>query len=476
MNKYIIILAFLTSFYCFSQEEVISIKNDLKTSIDELDRTFASVNESNGDFSVYLEDFDSVYGYLFNSKYEKIGSLKTTALSAKYEMFLGSTVKNSIHYTYFSNNKNKKFSIQSFDFENKQAETKEIDLPLKKEKFLQSFTYNNTFYILSIIKNQSLINLYEFDKFDYSKKTINLSEISSLKSQNQKTTLHQLLHKDDGISKIEYGIPSALTDAFKYSKLYLKNNKIIITLDHRFQFTEIISIDLDDYSHTSEIVNQNQEDNATIIFKKSNSFLVENTLFQASVINEKFVFSIKDLTSKETLKEYSFIRDEKLSFNNKNEAIDKKEKKRTKRFIRRATNGIVGINLNKYNNDYHIELGSYRIVSSSGYMMTTPAMGSFSINGAGSVVFTPGTPSFAFATYGSNAGVDSNTIEVVLDGNFEFKSEELNDNVFDKIETFKKNEEFDFMNIEQIFKHKNTILYFEARESGSKFSIRKFNN
>ena len=475
MNKYALLFFLLSSFSSFSQEEVVSISNDLKTSLSEINRTFASVNESNGDFSVYLEDADSVYGYLFNSKYESISQLKTEDLRNKYKMFLGSTVDNLVHSTYFSNEKNTKFVTQSFDFENNSSSIKEINLSLENEMFLQSFTYNNTFYILSIVKNQSLINLYVFDKSNYTKNTVNLSEITFINWLNRKTSLHQLLLRDDGLSKIVNDVPSSLINSFKYSKLYLNNNKIILTLDQRFQYTEIISINLKDYTHTYNTINHNQEDNAALKFKRSNSFLVDSILFQASIIKEKFVFSIKNLNSNETLKESNFTRDKMISFENTNAVLDKKDKKRTKRFLRRATNTIVGIDVKKQENAYQIELGSYRLAQSGGVAMPTMGFGTFAMNSPGNVTFTPGTPSFSFSSYGMNSSVDSNTTEVVLDDKFEFESDKLSDNVFDKIEKFSE-EKSDFVNSENIFQYKNYMFYCAALENSKGFLIVKFKN
>jgi hypothetical protein len=473
MHKLYLVFLFFISLSCLAQEEVTSVINNLKTSESLIKSTFASVNEFNDGFSVYLQDSDSVYGYLFNAKYENISKIKTEALRNKYKVFLGSTANNLVHYIYFSNNKNTKFSAHSFDFHNKIALRKEIDLSIENEKFLQAFTYKNIFYILSIGKDQSLIYLYVFDQSNYTRQIINLSEITFLSWLKQKTSLYNVLNREGTFSKIVKDIPNSIKNSFKYSKLYLSNDKLVITLDQRFEFTEMISINLKDYSHTFETINHNQEDDLNLIFKRSNSFLVDSLLFQASIIKEKFVFSIKNINSKKALKEISFNRDKILSFENPNAIPDKKNKKKAKHFLRNFTNNIAGIDIQKHDNTYQVKIGSYKNVPNN--MFPTIGFSSFSSNGSNIISFTPGQLSFDFMSYYSNGDISENTIEVVLNDNFEFKNDKLAKNVFDKIKEFSEKKS-KFIEAENIFNYKDDMFFCAQIKDSKSFLIVKFEN
>ena len=476
MKNIFLTFTLLICFYNFAQENIVSTENHLKTSQSWVRRTFASVNESNDDFSVYLQDEDSVYGYLFDVNYEKVGELKAKALRNKYKTFLGSTSTDKVHFTYFSNNKNTKFSLQSFDFENNLSETKEIDLNLDNEKFLQSFVNKNIFYILSIGKDQSVINIYVFNNEDFKRHVIDLSKITFLNWRKIKTSLYKILDREDVFAKIENGIPSSILNSFNSSKLYLNNKNIFITLDQQFAHTDIISIDLDDFSHTHDSITHNQQDIPNLKFKGSNSFLVDNKLFQTSIIEYEFVFSIKDIETKETLKELRFKNDDVLSFKNGELTLDKIEKKRTKKFLKRATNDIVGLNVFKRNNGYEIELGSYQIQAdvNMSTVIFSNLVGSF-VSVSGDLIFTPSQPSFGYSSYLYNASINSNTFSGVLNSDLEFNSDEFTENAFDKIKIFSE-EKSKFIRAENVFIYKDNMFFCATIKDSKSFLIAKFDN
>ena len=171
------------------------LENNLKESDIWLKQSFASVDQLNNNLSLYIEDFDEIYGYLFNDKLEKISELSAETLPNKYRVYLGNGVHDLQHNIYISNNKKTKFGVYSFDFKSKNVEVTKIDIELKKEKFLQALTYQNTFYIFTVLKDQSLINVYQFSKESYLKKTIDLSHKTFLNNKNEVSTLYNILLK-----------------------------------------------------------------------------------------------------------------------------------------------------------------------------------------------------------------------------------------------------------------------------------------
>lgn len=470
------LLLFICISYLFSnaQENVVTIENSLKSSTSIIKRTFASVDETTQNLAVYIQDSEFIYGYLLNENYKSLNSFKTEILPSKYKVFLGSSTEKGIHNTYFSNKNKTKFVLHTFDFENKTSKINELDLNLENEKFIQSFTNKNVFYILTININTSKLNIYVFNQESIKKEIIDLSQLEFINFLNRKTSLFRALdiNENQSISKIDNTNPNSLKDAFSETKFYLKKDKIIITLDYRFKFTEMISIDLNNFSHSYNIINQNQKDDITLKFKQSNSFLIDSLIFQTSIIKDNYVFTIKNLKTKKLLKTYNFNKESALTLNKQAPALDKKEKRKTRQFLRKVTNHKMGVNIQKNNDDYEVTIGSYELPK-TGAPMFTNNFGNFSIGNYGNVIYSPGQPSFNFFSYSQDKSIIENTITSVFNKNLKLKKDKLSKNTFDNINAF-LDEKSKHIITETIFKYKDFTLLAAVITNSNSVMIMKF--
>lgn len=87
---------------------------------------------------------------MFDENFNEVGKLNLPNLDPKFQVFLGSSSNGSEKTIYLSNQNNSKFGLVKFSFENNTNSTKELDINLRKERFIQSVSLKNKFYFLTV--------------------------------------------------------------------------------------------------------------------------------------------------------------------------------------------------------------------------------------------------------------------------------------------------------------------------------------
>ncbi len=165
MNKNIhFIFASFLVLTTYAQEVILTHKIAQKKSNSFLNTIIPILNERNNNTSILFIDEKQVYGYLFNENFNIIKKQTSKKRGSNYERVLGQTTsENNVYKIFFSNNKFNKFSFINISFENSDSVYKEIELKLENEKYVTATTYNNKFYIITIVKDTSIFNIYSFE-------------------------------------------------------------------------------------------------------------------------------------------------------------------------------------------------------------------------------------------------------------------------------------------------------------------------
>jgi hypothetical protein len=420
-----------------SQENLFVFQNDLQKSTLKIDEIFNIVNKSNNNVAFTLADSDSIYNYLFDEKFNKLSELKSKKLPGKFKIFQGSSINNNTYSYYFSNNINSKFGVYSIDFNLKTATSKKIDLNFEKELYIQSLTLNDVFYLLSVNENSSTINVYKFSENTFEKKTLDLSQQRFLSAKNKISNLYNIFKNAHNIAKIKKDNALILEDAFSKIKIYSENDSLKISIDESFSLTQLISIDLNLFSFELETIKQPYLQVGNTIFKKSNSFLIDDLFFQIVSSSKTAKLKVSEYSSGKDIKEYQFSIGKNITFNPVKEET-KKAKKNSKAFLRKlsSTTHQMGISVVSDKNKYQIKFGSY-ILGGSGGMNMTPGFGSWSMSSGGSVSFSPGSPSYSYNSYG-NSSIISDKITGTFDKNLNYINSTSPSNLYDSAISFEK--------------------------------------
>jgi len=480
-KKYFTIGLLIITLNLNAQEELVVFDNVLKSSNSAIKETYTIADDENNTLSVFLQDPENIYGYLYDSEFNQLGKALLPNLARKYKVFLGSSSNGNSKRIYLSNEKRSKFSVIDFSFDGGAIKNEEIKLKLKNEKFLQSVSLNNRFYILSVAKEKSLIHIYAFDEqANFKKHSLDLSMKRMLDKHNKRVTLASAMSQRQGSStrymleKIQYENPNTIDIASAKSKLYVIDDKLVITLDGSKEFTQIITIDLSRYSYdlktlTMPYINYAGE------FKKSNSFINDNYIFTIVSCNDEMAFRIQNLEDDSIIKEFILKKEEPITFKNspiiqEGGAYAKyRELEKTKQFLRKITSSSLGISAYKIDDSFQITLGGVKLLTGGGAPMMMPGFGvPMGAIGPLQMSFNP-----TMAAFGSYTSTKSTYINCLFDEDFNHLEGDIKDNVFDKIDLFIEENDGVISN-ETVFRANNTIHLGYYNKFKRQFRILKF--
>lgn len=456
-------------------------------------QSFPLVNSENEEIGMFLLDKDEIRSYLFDFNYALKDSFTTNRTKGSVDILLGHTFENNNYSLIFTNKNKNKFSSTSIDVINKKTNSKEIDIKLKKEIFLESFSYNNRLYILTIKDKSSILKLYELKN----REIVRESDIDftdhKLSKNNKK--LHYLLFNNtaainEGIilNKIDNKNPNSIDLASYPNKIYCYNNTIYITIDLYKEYTKLISIDLTTFTPNIDDYSFPKVDCDNDLGISSNSYLLDNKIYQISGCANELYISISNFTNGTKIKEWNVSKNEDIDFKNTsliqlggtfNKNKKHKELTETQQFLRKIETGNVGISAYKTQDNLELTIGGYK-------KMATKEIAAAVASG---VIFIGGVP-YNSSIGSSNPYYYSNTtfygflnysyarsvyFKSLLNENLENITESIQGNAFDKIRDFlidKKNE----ISTETIFRVNGYYILGYYNKKEEKYYLLKFEN
>ncbi len=463
-----ILLFFFIFFILFStkaQEEIIN-----RYTSDLISQSFNIVDENTGNFAVFLKGSASVYGFLFNENKKEIGRIESIDLPNKYKELIGYIIDGKTIILFMKTNNGRSYGVLKFDFENNLSTVEELDFKLKKEDYLEALSIDNTFYLFSRPNNSSKINIYEFN----SDLTSTLHEIKFNKDdfldvRDKPIRLYEIL--SDPV-KIENNIPVAIETSSKYVKLYNDGKKVSITSDKYKDYTYLITIDLDTYKHAANRIIKPKID-VSYIGLRTNSFLLENNLFQIISNSKQLTIQIIDIETKEIIQKYSVNKEDPIPFKNsqiiqEGGSFDKyRELDNTSQFLRKISLAHVGVSVIKQDGVFQITYGSaLETPSGADYVIIGVIVGGVS---GGIIMASINAATTSYYGYKNSKSVRTTGL---FDENFNHIKGEVPLNIFDKIKIYAEN--IKGLQAETIINLENYYLYGYYNKREKAYRLVKF--
>jgi hypothetical protein len=445
LKKYLLLSLLISSSISQSQE----IVNSTPVALKKNKSVFQIVNNSTKETTLFVADKEKVKAIRLNREMQIIDSISTLRLNpSTYVAMIGYNENKSNINLFWTSSNHKDLFIQQFNFDKLNPENKTYSLPLKDEKFLQSFSQNGKFYILTVLKNSDKLKFYVFDNETLEEKIIDLTGFKFYKSNYQKTTVYGMFGEYHFNSDLPFSVqkinpenPTSLVESSKKKKCYSIGKTIILTFDNNIDYTQLITLNLESFTAIEKFVKK-PPIAGDRLYLNSNSFLIDDKLYQIKSTSNQLIFTIKDL-------EDNLIKSYKASDTNpiidfKNSNIIQENGKLTNKriletssqFIRKTNNQNSGISCYKLNENYLVTLGS---VSEQQQEVGTGAIigGMFGVVGsiAGSLIDS----AISNPTMESFNSYDNRKV-VYINGLFDKESEHIKGEIeplaFDKIRIF----------------------------------------
>ncbi len=488
MNFRILFSLTFCVFSSVAQTPFLEIPNDLSRKNYSVENAFVVVNDENKTFSTFTLNEQSINAYLYSQELKPISKFASKGLPEGYNEIIGKTIKNGQVRLYFKEYYNKKFGAVLFDFDRGQSIETEFGFKLKDEIYLQSHSYQDRLYIITVSKKTSILNIYTFQhdgKFE--KKSFDFTENVFVNGENEPTTLYKLLYDSfnglTSVVKIEESNPNSLQITSNVSKIYDRGDSFILSIDKEDLFTYLIEFEVPELSVEISAVEKLNEIGDEK-FNTTNSYLYKDKIFQIGGNSKIMVFTVKELGTKKELKRFVVSKDEDIPFKNSdiieeyttNQSIKMKELDKTNLLLQIFNNGNGGIAVNPTKTGYQVTLGGSEIIKKGGggfgpMMMGGPGNGmTINSTSSGMVVTSGFNPTFySFGGYSYNEASRTKRVECLFNEDFEHLDGEIHQNVFNKLRTHISN--LPKAKAETVFKMDDFFVYgrYFAKENVYKF-------
>ncbi|WP_034062710.1 hypothetical protein [Lacinutrix jangbogonensis] len=435
-----------------AQRNWIVIETGLQDEYVNLKDALPVVDKGTGNIAFFLREKKQITGYLYNENQKLISKVVVDGIPKKSCNIIGHSIKNDNYLLYFKRNSGLKFSYLKVDFKTKTFNLVDnLDIDFKKEQFIESFVDKDKFYILTSIYRTSQLNLYTLDnnaKID--KKEILLAE-GLIKSDTDLVVNFNSLIFSYGskIKKIEVGEPLALESVTAQTKVFYKDDKILLTNNFFGKRTYIVDINVLDGTLTFNAI-ENVGFIKGELKSGINSFIFDNHYFNVYATNDKLQFSVYSYPEMEMVKSYKVDKHEKIDFKNTKmiQKVGDSENpgrvlNNTSQYLRKISNQYLGVSVYKDFNNYIVTIGSTKPTSD-----TLTAIGLVLGGMAGGALFA------AFSRYEQTKSVQ---IRCLFDENFNHNSNLITENGFDKINAFTK--DFGHLGAQSVFRYKDDYVW-----------------
>ena len=473
MKKISVLLFLLVSLISFSQEIDNSFHFNLKS-----DRSVFQINsEESGETNLFLSDRKNITSFLLNENLDVTDSLLSKKPAQKKYLDVvgnsGNLLKTSV---YWSNIDYSDIYIQTFDYEERIVKDTVFEnlFSVDEENFLQVFSENEKFYILTIDK-ENLLHLYEFFDHQYKIYGIDMSQFEFKDYSNAPSKLYPLFPRVTGthkthlnnhvLCKIKNNTEVSLSKSSYRRKLFSSKNEILITIDNNNSCTSIIRINLDTKFTTMFEVEKQKINENSAVETDSNSFIVNDKIFQIVCSEKEVNLSCKELNGT-LIKEYSINENDDFKINNTpfvKESVYgiERELEKTSQFLRKFIRYNIGISVVNTNSEYIVTLGSISDEKFKAKPLFNKNYNTVNLISsiAGPLVSLPDMSPY-FYSYLEYIQRKSIYTTCVFDDHMEHLSNKIEDSAFEKIDKFEKEYNVDeTFEIKTIFKVKEEFIF-----------------
>lgn len=486
-NKTLLVALFCVT-SLIAQTPFFSIPNDLKTRNRDPLKSFAVVDEENNSFAIFLDDDKTLIGYLYSDNLELKGKFSSKGLPPIYTEIIGQTLKNAQIRLFLKNENNKNFGSVLFDFERKATITTEFGFSLSQEIYLQAYSYRDKFYILTVSKKSSVLNIYTFNHDGkFGKKSFDFSEETFRDDKNEPTRLDKLLteytrslRSETTVVKMIETNPNPISISSKGCKIYDRGNKFVLSIDKGVLYTYLFEFTLPELTVSLKSIQKKQlpNDGSPV---KNNSYLLGDTIFQIAANNNQLLFTIKNIETDEEIKQFHLSKEEEITFKNSPilqegtalAAGERRELDETSQFLRKISDEDIGIAVLPIKKGYKITIGGNKELNvNTGGAFAGPniIVGSPNVGSLGSGEYNFFNP--IFTAYNSYKYNKSTRIECFFDPNFEHVQGIIPQNVFDKIRIYTLRNPNG--KAENVFKWKDSLIYGRYNSKEDTYDLFKF--
>ena len=284
--------------------------------------------------------------------------------------YLSATRDTKYHTSYFYHERTKTIKSFRIDIGMGTTQTQDCGAIPSDEDFLTVFQANQKFYLITISKTTSTFHLWESAQGNPFVKTSFVVEHTKLHHAflTNEGELNEKVYSDIGIDKVTYDLENNLKSAHAWNKLYLIDQKVVITMDEPDQLW-MYDIDLNQKTLQEKKLAFALEVGDAKGNKQGNSFLYYNKLFRVTSNDEMLNIVMLDADSIKMEWNQKIFRDLPIVIKNgpilsESGSSTPKVIGKTAQYFSKVQNSRIAIAVNEINDQYLMQIGSYEFKQS----------------------------------------------------------------------------------------------------------------
>lgn len=477
-------LILLQNHSIFGQVEISTITEVYKNRNTLPDEVISLIDKEGERFALVLIQGKKIDGFLFDKENQMIDSLQTEGKIKGYKEILGQTVlKNKDFVVFMANRSRRKFASLRFSFADNTLAIEELNLDLGNESIIQTTNYNNLFHLITITPGVNSVNVYRFqDHLTYDRFQVDFRGEPFLTKKQKEVdffdmiALHSGFHgevKSVNLLPIDTKDPTTLEIASTTTKMYQVKERLTLTFDNNELVTQIAEINLNTLEGRVIHVEKALK-NWPIKQKNSNSFLVDEVLFQIVTTNKVLHLRAQNYRSGEIINEHYAAENETINFKNTSivqtgGAFDNyREFEDTETLLRKVNRGKVAIAVQRKGELYQVCYGGI-IEKATGANLMMPGFG-VPIAALGAVTVFINPTNFAYNSYTNTKAL---SVHALFNSDFEHEDGEISKNIFDRIEDYEYENNIS-PNGRTVFKRKDDYILGSYDSFTKTYTLRSF--
>ncbi len=346
MKKSLLFFLLIYNSVLFSQTLLNSYPLDLKKS-EEIHSILNAENSVSHDVFAFIVNKQNITILKYNSALFLTDQYTGPLLNLVDKSIIGYSFSEDGNPTlYWSSHDFNEIFVIKYNLENKTFKALKFRFPSPNQNVITVFQKSNLFYILTKNLLEETLTIYAFNNGRAEEKTFDFSESLFQNKNTKKTTFNKIIEAFP-IEKIEGEDFNPLFKSAQKSKVYMLDERIILTLDHNPKKTQLFDLNLEKLTITEKSFTQPILKKIT---RSSNSFFYENKIFQLSANVDQLSFDVKDYDSGLTIKNSTVSKNDSIPFKNSPLLLQRENGRpkvlnKTKNFLRYLSNLDVGVSV-----------------------------------------------------------------------------------------------------------------------------------
>lgn len=328
---------------------------------------FALANPDLNQVGVFLIDKRQIHAYALNERLDVDRKVELIKQKRTYDQIVGNLVNENGYTLFFNNRKEKAVAYLRFAFEKNGIDAKgDLPINLIAQKLIAQFKYDDQLIIMTMDKNEAIFYFHQIDKYlKHTSYQVDASGLELTGSSGRASSVDRLLiHENARIATIDLNgdkYPIGLTESSSNFKVYREQHLLYLTMDHKFESTELLIFDLRDFKLSQQTIAK-PELGKTATRPKSNSFLSGENLAQIVQSNDSLRVALTNIKSKSQRAILNLSRDDtetQLSFFQKKSWKEQEKDLSTNQYFRKMKFNPLGISLSPDPTGYQLTFGSW---------------------------------------------------------------------------------------------------------------------